>query len=525
MEMSLAGWFALAALTLSAAATPTLAAPVMTDAGALQGVRDGSLTVYRGVPFAAPPVGDLRWRPPQPPASWTGVRRADAFAPACTQVGVSMAGETPPKVSEDCLYLNVWTPARRPGARLAVMVWFPGGGWTNGSASMPLYWGDQLARRGVIVVTAAYRLGPLGFLAHPELTAESPHATSGNYGLLDQIAALQWVQRNIGALGGDPGRVTIFGQSAGGYSVSLLMASPLARGLFQRAIGQSGGVFEPLQIIPDHGYELAGGERSGVAYAASVGAHSLAELRRLPAADLLKGEAFQVSHPLVEPYALPRSPYDAFLAGQASDAPVLIGFNAEEIRTFMDVSQVTAANFVAGLPAWFPAPLRSPAVLAAFPHATDAEAQASRIDLEDALRTDWDMWAWARLQAPRAPVYLYRFEQAPPFPPGSPQANWGAGHNAELWYMFGHLDQEPWPWRRADRRLASQMTRYWTNFAKTGGPNGPGLPPWPRFTLAAQTIQRLGDPVRGESFTPTLGIATIEALYAQARGAPFGGRP
>ena len=522
--MPLVGWVAVAAIALSAAATPAVAAPVTIDTGALQGVREGDVTVYRGVPFAVAPVGDLRWRPPQPPASWAGVRHADAFAPACMQVGVSMAGETPPATSEDCLYLNIWTPARRPGARLPVMVWFPGGGWTNGSASMPLYWGDALARRGVIVVTAAYRLGPLGFLAHPELTRESPHGSSGNYGLMDQVAALQWVRRNIRAFGGDPQRVTIFGQSAGGYSVSLLMASPLAHGLFQRAIGQSGGVFEPPQIIPDHGYELPGGEREGVAYAASVGAHSLAELRRLPAADLLKGAAFQVSHPLVEPYVLPRSPYDAFLAGEASDAPVLIGFNAEEIRTFMDVSQVTAANFVTGLPAWFPPPLRSPAVLAAFPHATDAQAQASRVDLEDALRTDWDMWAWARLQAPRAPVWLYRFEQKPPFPPSSPQANWGAGHNAELWYMFGHLDQEPWPWRRADRRLASQMTRYWTNFAKTGDPNGAGLPPWPRFTTAAQHIQLLADPVRSEIFTPTPGVSAIEALYAQARGALFGER-
>jgi para-nitrobenzyl esterase len=522
--MSFVGWIAAGAMALAAAATPALAAPVMTDSGALQGVRQGGLTVYRGVPFAAPPLGDLRWRPPQPSAPWSGVRHADAFAPACMQVGVSMPGEAPPKVSEDCLYLNVWTPARTAGARLPVIVWFPGGGWVNGSASMPLYWGDRLARRGLIVVTAAYRLGPLGFLAHPELTRESAHASSGNYGLLDQIAALQWVQRNIRAFGGDPGRVTISGQSAGGFSVSLLMASPLAHGIFQRAIAESGGVFEPLQIVPNHGYELAGGERDGVAYAASVGAHSLAELRRLPAADLLKGLAPAISHPLIEPYVLPRSPYDAFLAGEASDAPVLIGDNAEEARAFLDIDTVTAANFVAGIPAWFPGPLRSPAVLAAFPHATDAEARASRVDLEGALRSGWDMWAWARLQAPRAPVYFYQFDLRPPFPPGSPQANWGASHFAELWYVFDHLGQEPWPWRPADRRLASQMARYWTNFAKTGDPNGPGVPTWPRFTETAQNVQRLGDPVRSELVTPTPGVATIDALYAGARGAALGQR-
>jgi len=203
-------------------------------------------------------------------------------------------------------------------------------------------------------------------------------------------------------------------------------------------------------------------------------------------------------------------------------AAQLIGFNAEEARAFEDMDQVTAANFVTGLPAWFPAPMRSPTFLAAFPHATDAKARHSRIDLETALRCAWDMWAWARLQAPRAPVYFYDFDQQPPFPPGSPQANWGAGHFAELWYVFDHLDQEPWPWRPSDRRLASRMARYWTNFVKTGDPNGPGLPPWPRFTEAAPRVQRLGDPVRADVFTPTPGIAAIDALYAQARGAPLG---
>jgi para-nitrobenzyl esterase len=281
------------------------------------------------------------------------------------------------------------------------------------------------------------------------------------------------------------------------------------------------GVFEPPQIAP--GYRLANAEQDGLAYAASVGAHSLAELRRLPAAALLKGAAFQVSHPVIEPYVLPRAPYDAFVAGEASDAPVLIGFNAEEARAFVDVNQVTAANFVTDLPVWFPAPLRAPAFLAAFPHATDAEARRSRVDLETALRCAWDMWAWARLQAPRAPVYFYDFGQQPPFPPASPQANWGASHFAELWYVFDHLDQEPWPWRRSDRRLASQMAGYWTNFVKTGDPNGAGLSAWPRFTAAAPSIQRLGETVRSDVFVPTPGIAAIDALYAQVRGGPVGG--
>jgi para-nitrobenzyl esterase len=508
-----------AAVLAAGAAT---AGPARTDAGALRGVREGALTIYKGVPFAAPPVGRLRWREPQAVRPWRGVRRADAFAPACMQTGVSMPGEAPPRVSEDCLYLNVWTPARRPGAALPVMVFIPGGGFTNGSSSMPLYWGDQLALKGVVVVTVAYRLGPLGFLAHPELTRESPHAASGNYGLMDQVAALQWVRRNIRGFGGDPARVTIFGQSAGGMSVSLLMASPLARGLFQRAIGESGGLFEPVAIAPN--YRLANAEQDGVAYAASLGAHSLAGLRRLPAADLLKGSAFSVSHPVIEPYALPASPYDAFKAGRQNDVPILIGFNAEEARSFVDLDMVKAGSFAADLPGFWPAPMRSPDFLAAYPHATDEQARTARIAAETDVRFAWDMWGWARLQAQtgRDAVHVYRFDRRPPFPARSIYAGWGAGHFVELWYVFDHLGQQAWPWTPGDRRLAGTIAAYWTNFARTGDPNGPGLPPWPRFDGAGQDVIFLDEQTTSGRFPVTPGLEAIDRLYSQARGAPFG---
>jgi para-nitrobenzyl esterase len=493
----------------------------MTDAGALQGVRADRLTIYKGVPFAAPPVGELRWREPQPVQPWQGVRKAVAFAPACMQTGVSMPGEVPPPVSEDCLYLNVWTPAKTSHARLPVMVWIPGGGFIAGSAAMPLYWGDRLALKGVILVTIAYRLGPLGFLAHPELTRESPHGASGNYALMDQIAALRWVQRNISRFGGDPTRVTIAGQSAGSNSVSLLLASPLAKDLFQQAIGESGGVLEPLQIAP--GYQLANAERDGEAYAASLGARSVADLRKLPAADLLKGNAFAVSHPIVEPYVLPATPYEVFARGLQSDVPTLIGFNAEEARAFIDLDTVRAATFAADAPAWWPAPLRSPAVLSTFPHATDEEARRSRVELESALRYGWDVWAWARLQASRGhhDVYVYRFDHRPPFPADSIYARWGAAHFVELWYVFDHLDQQPWPWTPADRRLAELMSSYWTNFVKRGDPNGPGLPTWPRFTKQQERAQQLDDPVSAGAFPVNRGLEAVEHLYNQARGAPF----
>src|SRR5580698_2732371 len=304
--------FALAALLLLAPATAAIAAPVMLDSGTVEGVRERSLAVYRGIPYAAAPVGRLRWREPQPVAPWTGVRDAKTFAPACMQTGVSMPGETPPKTSEDCLYLNVWAPA--DAKNLPVIVWIYGGGFFNGSAAMPLYWGDKLATRGAIVVTFGYRVGPFGFLAHPELTAESPHHSSGNYGFMDQIAALKWVQRNIASFGGDPARVTIAGQSAGAASVSILMASPLAMGLFQRAIAESGGMFEPMQLAPN--YQLANAQRDGESYAQSVGAKTLADLRSLPAAALLKGNAGEISHPVIEPYVLPHSPYEVFAMGE-----------------------------------------------------------------------------------------------------------------------------------------------------------------------------------------------------------------
>ena len=371
------------------------AAPVEVEGGRIEGTRQQGLAVYKGVPFAAPPTGALRWREPQAVLPWSGVRRADAFAPACMQTGSSMPGEPPPRVSEDCLYLNIWTPARDARQRLPVMVWIHGGGFTNGATALPLYGGDRLARRGVVVVTIAYRLGPLGFLAHPELTKESPGHGSGNYGVMDQIAALGWIQRNIAAFGGDPDRVTIFGQSAGAMSVSLLMASPRAARLFHRAIAQSGGVFEPAQLAP--GYQLANAERDGAAYAASLGAHSLAELRRLPAAALLGGSAAAVSHPVVEPNVLPESPYDAFAAGHQADVPILVGSNADEARSLVDLSRVKASSFAEDLSrAWGPLP---PPLLAAYPFTTDAEARKARADLERDLRFGWDMWAWARLQA------------------------------------------------------------------------------------------------------------------------------
>jgi para-nitrobenzyl esterase len=507
----------LIAIPATSAITIAQSPNTTTESGTISGVSEGGLSVYKGVPFAAPPVGDLRWRSPVAVAPWTGTRKANAFAPACMQTGVSMPGETPPAVSEDCLYLNLWTPAKA-NERLPVIVWIYGGGYINGSASMPLYWGDRLARQGVIVVTIAYRIGPLGFLAHPELTRESPHHSSGNYGLMDQIAALEWIQRNIAAFGGDPKNVTVAGQSSGAISVSILMASPRAKGLFQRAIGESGGLFEPLQLAPK--YLLANAERDGEKYAASLGAPTLQQLRQLPASQLT-GDAGGTVHPVIEPYVLPVSPYEAFTAGQQNDVPLLLGSNADEARALTDVSQIKAATFATDLEHSF-GPLPPP-LIAAYPYTTDQEAKQARLNLERDLRFGWDMWAWARLQAATGhnSVYYYSFTQPPPFPAGSVHEGWGASHFAELWYVFDHLDQAPWPWTVADRKLAEEMSTYWVNFAKSGNPNGAGLPLWPAFTNADSKLIYLGGPITVGGVPSIDGLKVFDTVYAAVRGKPF----
>ncbi|MFZ6645778.1 carboxylesterase/lipase family protein [Undibacterium sp. TJN25] len=508
--------FILAALTLYCGIVA--ADPAMTESGAALGSHEQGLSIYKGIPFASAPVGALRWREPLPAKAWQGVRKALAFAPACMQTGVSMPGEDPPAVSEDCLFLNIWTPATRPKAQagLPVLVWIYGGAYSNGSASMPLYHGDRLAQQGIIVVTIAYRLGPLGYLAHPELTRESAHGSSGNYGLMDQIAALRWVQRNIAAFGGDPEKVTVAGQSAGAMSVSELMASPQAKGLFQRAIGQSGGLFEPWQLAP--GYVLANAEKDGVKYAESRGVATLQELRRLPAAELIRGDVRAVSHPVLDPYVLPLSPYDAFSRGLQNDVPLLLGSNTEEARSLIDVSAVKAATFAAGLEQSV-GPLPPP-LLAAYPYHTDPEARQARLDLETALRFGWDMWAWARLQVKtgKHPVYYYAFDQHPPFPAGSPYAGWGPSHFAELWYMFNHLDQQTWRWTRADRKLARDMSAYWVNFAKSGNPNGKGLAQWPAYAGTDGRVLHFGDPSIIGGVPGIRGLEVFDAVYQSVRG-------
>lgn len=486
-------------------------APVArTATGPVRGLSVDQVDVYRGLPYARPPVGDLRFRDPQPVAAWSGVRDASAFAPACLQTGVSMPGERWSPSSEDCLYLNVWKPEGAEPGSLPVIVWIPGGGFTNGSTSIPLYDGVRLAGRGAVVVTVAYRLGALGFLAHPELTAEA--GSSGNYGLMDQIAALEWVRDNIAAFGGDPQRVTVAGQSAGATSVSILMASPRARGLFHRAIGQSGGLFEPLALAPQ--YLLANAESDGLAYATSLGAPSVSELRSLPAEQFLGAAAGRVVHPVIEPRLLPAPPWDVFSAGEHNDVPLLVGFNADEARSLTDVSDVTAANFTEKLTArWGQLP---PPLLAPYPFTTDEQARTARADFERDLRFGWDIRAWARLQAAhgRQPVHAYYFSRNPPYAEGSVQQHWRAGHFVELWYMFDHLDQQPWAWSDQDRATSDAMADYWVAFARAGNPDGEGRPEWPAFTAADEQVLAIGDRIEVGRLPNNGALDVFDAVYA-----------
>ncbi|MEZ5275783.1 MAG: carboxylesterase family protein [Opitutaceae bacterium] len=450
--------------------------PVMTQYGLVQGVSEDGLTVFRGIPFAAPPVGDLRWRPPQPPVPWDGVRPATEFAPDPYQ------GDGTGNVSEDCLYLNIWTPARSPEDKLPVLVWIYGGGFSFGSTSTPVHNGEHLARKGVVLVSINYRVGSLGFLAHPELSAESPEGVSGNYGLLDQIAGLEWVQRNIAAFGGDPDKVTVFGESCGGISISMLCASPVARGLFRGAISQSGGSFGPSRETTYPGEnmrELADAEQAGVGYAQSAGVDSLAALRQLPPGQLPAGFGSGAAWPVVDGWIIPGDQFVLYKAGDYHDVDILIGYNSDEGLFFS--RDRNAGEYISNVHRRY-GPFAD-RLLAAYPPDGDRVGRTARNLIGDAA-FGWHSWSWARLQAQtgNSRVFLYYFDQHAEHDPESPAADHGMPHGVDVPYVFQTLDSGDPNLTDGDRAISETVATYWTNFAKRGDPNGPGLPVWPEFT-------------------------------------------
>ena len=488
-------------LIATTAALPLTAAiekPVKVDGGlvvGMPGTQDKSISVFKGIPFAAPPVGDFRWRAPQPVVAWQGVKRADKFSDSCVQIvtrGHAGFGPwtweflTQNDVSEGCLYLNVWTPAKSAGEKHPVFLYIYGGGFSSGSAEVPIYDGEGLARKGLVVVTINYRVGVLGFLALPELTRESGHDASGNYGLLDQVAALQWVHKNIGGFGGDPNRVTIAGQSAGAMSVHFLTASPLAKGLFQRAIAESGGSSltarsgVPVMTPKD----LAEAEADGVRFAKERGADSLKRLRGMSWQDLLKpmgsrlGSAAALRFaPIVDGYFAPESPLDAMLAGKLNDVPTLTGCNADEITGSLlgPPGPIKSDEFQKQSDRKYGEKARQ--FLKLYPAVTDAQAfRARSLSSRDESLVGMYLWARKRNATMKTPTYIYLWDH--PLP-GPEAAKWGAFHTSEVPYAMNTLYKSDRPFTDVDRKIADMMSSYWANFATTGDPNGKDLPHWP----------------------------------------------
>lgn len=485
---------------------------VLTPHGTLLGAIDADTGIhsFKGIPFAAAPVGDLRWRAPQAAQPWPGVREALRFGPRPMQL--SIFGDMNFRsdgMSEDCLYLNVWTPD--PGARLPVLVYFYGGGFVAGDGSEPRYDGEQMARRGIVAVTANYRLNVFGFLAHPELRAESPYHGSGNYGYMDQSAALAWVRDNIAAFGGDPDQVTIVGESAGSISVSAQMASPLSKGLFARAIGSSGSLLGALPLVP-----MAQAEQAWVAFAEKVGAPSVAELRAIPADRLLsltEGMSPQAFPGVIDGHFFRASPFETFAAGEQARVPLMVGWNSEEMnyRALLGTRAPTPENYAAVVRELYGE--HADRVLTLYPGSTAQQVEQSATELAGDRFLVYSTWKWADEHRRTSGCPVFRYYYAHPRPPMVPEMGnavaglaggvvrdpdadagamvmppaTGAVHSADIEYAMGNLATNlVYAWTAEDAQISELMQAYYANFVRTGDPNGAGLPHWPRADIGPE---------------------------------------
>lgn len=461
---------------------------VTTAYGVVSGIRSATtgVKVYKGIPFAAPPVGDLRWKAPQTPAKWEGVRKCEQYSASAVQPKPApfmywsaefLIPESP--ISEDCLYLNVWTAAKSPRDKLPVVVWIHGGGFRSGGAACPIYDGEALASKGVIFVSINYRVGVFGFLAHPDLTKESSHNASGNYALLDMIAALQWVQQNIASFGGNPNNVTIQGQSAGAFAVNYLMASPLAKGLFNRAIAESGGaVFEnpALPTLP-----LSAAEDQGKKYSERLKANSIADLRAMTADALLQSNG--PSWPIIDGWVIPESLYEIFSKGKQNDVPLMAGWNQDDFignppkkaAAFKDAARQRFGNM-------------ADAYLDAYPSNNDEEAAIATNNSDRDEIFGSQVWGWVQLheKTGKSRCWLYRFDRR--LPAYNPRSQFGAFHSGEIVYFLNNLKTVHRPWEPSDHKLAEMMSTYAINFIKYGNPNNKGVKPWYEYTPRDETI-------------------------------------
>lgn len=531
---------------------------VESTAPAKDGVRS-----FRGIPFAAPPVGDLRWKEPQPVKNWKGVRNADKFGAHCMQ---RLGGDywfRSDAMSEDCLYLNVWTPAKSGREKLPVLVYIFGGGFAQGDGSEPRYDGESMARKGIVAVSINYRLGIFGFFSHPELTKESAHHASGNYGLLDQVAALRWVQKNIAAFGGDPRHVTIAGESAGSISVSALMASPLSKGLIAGAIGESGAL---IATLPPH--PLAETEQNGVKFAQAAGASSIADLRALSAEKIMQlttpagrgagaapaGAAAGISFgPNLDGYFLPQTLEQIYSAGEQAKVPLLAGSNSAEngAASVLGQNEPTVENFTAAIHRLYGD--NADQVLKVYAPTTPEEVTQAATDLASARFIAFGTWKWTELQAANSgePVYRYYYTRprpgtipgrgpAPAVPPpgagdgggrggngaagrggagggrGVATGPRGASHSSEIQYAMGNLDLDNrYAWDADDRAVSETMSSYFANFIKTGNPNGPGLPEWPAYSASTGYMRmRIGVESKAEPEPDRARYQVLDAIIS-----------
>lgn len=462
---------------------------IRTENGIVSGYQSGNITIFKGIPFAAPPVGELRWKAPQPARNWPGVLPCDKFSASPMQrkpVPFMMWTEefiTPPdRLSEDCLYLNIWTPAGSATEKLPVLVWIYGGGFSSGSAACAVYDGEEISKKGIIFVSINYRVGVLGFLVHPELGKESDNKVSGNYGLLDQVAALQWIKKNITAFGGDPEKVTIAGQSAGSMSVCALVSSPLAKGLFRGAIAQSGGI---LFAFMNRDYDQA--EKEGAAFMDRMKAANIAELRKIPAEELIAaGGNFR---PVADGYMIPKDVFAAYQTGHFNQVSMMAGW-------------VTGDGSLMGAQSMTPGQYRQLAqekhgekageFLKIFPGETGDQAAASLKEMNLLQFAALPAYLWAGFN--KGNSYLYQFTHVPVDKPGFP--NYGAFHTSEVPFALHTLHLWKRPWREVDLAVEEATCNYWVNFVKTGNPNGEGLPGWDKFEKSTGSIMEIGDKLK-----------------------------
>jgi para-nitrobenzyl esterase len=458
---------------------------VSVEGGLISGVKSNSsdVTAFKGIPFAAPPVGELRWQAPQPVQPWVGVKACDAFGPSPMQAKPTpfmvytsefLIPEKP--ISEDCLYLNVWTKAHK-GEKRPVFVWIYGGGFSSGGTAVPIYDGEAMAKKGIIFVSVNYRVGVFGFLAHSDLTKESPNHASGNYGLLDQIAALKWIKNNIAAFGGNPDNVTIDGQSAGSMSVNCLVASPVAKGLFNKAIAESGSFLIANPTLQSN--NLAAAEQQGVKFQNAAHASSLEELRKMPADELMKVPGRY--SPIVDGYVLPEPVSQIFAEGKENNVPVLTGWNADE--SFVAGFKKKDA-YIQQIKDQYGA--KADEMLKYYPGNTDEEAARSQVKMSRDMIFAMSGYKWASLQSTQgnAPIYVYYFKRR--LPATADYVKYGAFHTGEVAYVMDNLKFLNRPWEPADHQLASLMSSYWVKFITNGNPNGNGLPAWPRYNTGTK---------------------------------------